>query len=357
MKKHLIAAAVAAAIAAPAMAQNVTLYGNFDVGVARLTNTNAAGNSDIYYTDGAVASSIFGFRGSEDLGGGLRAVFDVQGDVYTNNGAEDHRGIFHRAAFAGIAGAFGEVTFGTRMHPMIVTNGALMPASGNSVSTPTAANFGFSNGFFTRNAVTWVSPNMNGLTAQFQYGFDNTAEANGSGGSVIGGNVHFTSGNLTLRAALDRRNHSGTSSSAGALSGNVDKDAQIYGISYRMGAFTLAAAAIRTAAATTAGGAKTDRDGSQFGLGWQASPAWLLGTSITTGEGSSLFNAQARYSLSKRTTMYLQYGQASNGDRGVVNFTPYGGNSGTTIAALYNGYSAVTAKTQSGFGGGLIHSF
>jgi len=130
MKKHLIAAAVAAAVAAPAMAQNVSLYGAIDASVASVNNITSGTSVSMAYLDGAVTSSIWGIRGSEDLGGGLRAIFQVEGNIGTNNGGSSQAGLWRRAAYAGVAGGFGEITLGIRVNPVIAANGALMPAGG-----------------------------------------------------------------------------------------------------------------------------------------------------------------------------------------------------------------------------------
>jgi len=64
MKKHLIAAAVAAAVAAPAMAQNVTISGALDASVVAIQKANAAGNNVSGFVDSAIVSSVWGLKGS-----------------------------------------------------------------------------------------------------------------------------------------------------------------------------------------------------------------------------------------------------------------------------------------------------
>lgn len=375
MKKHLIAAAVAAAVAAPAMAQNVELYGTLDAGVARITGAGADKTNISTYQDSSVSSSVWGMRGSEDLGGGLKAIFDLQGDVQTNNGGLNNNGIFRRAANVGVSGAFGDLRFGTRINPIIATNSALMPVSGNSVSTLTAAALSYDN-FFTKNAVTWTSQNLNGFQAEAQYGFNNASAASTQGGTVAAGSVAYTTGGLTFRAAgHNRKDNGGTSSANSAISAaNAAADvnvntasfaatAYVAGASYKMGDLTVALAAMQNKEATVLGGAKFERSATQWGVGYQATPVWLLGASYTTGEGSSLTNLQARYTLSKRTTGYLQYGLSDNNNNPTatkqLSFLPYAGNTGFSTGQLISGYSAAgTANSRSsGAGLGLIHTF
>ena len=353
MKKHLIAAAVAAAVAAPAMAQNVTLFGALDGSVVNINNANAAGNNVTGYADSAIVSSVWGIKGAEDLGGGLKAQFELQGDAQTNNGAGHQGGIFRRQANVGLAGGFGEVAFGVKTNPIIATNAALMPVSGNSVSTSTASAMNYAD-FFTRNAVTYTSPVMNGLQVQLQYGFDNTASSTTTGGSMYAGSVSYAAGPLTLRAAMQDRKENGGASSSNT---GFDKNGSVFGASYKLGDITFAAAGIKNEYNTAVGGAKTKIDGTQVGVGYQASAAWLLGASYTQAESSNMTNLQARYLLSKRTTAYVQYGRADNDAKGVVNFAPTATNTGNTPATNFTGYSGVAGKTQSSVGVGVIHTF
>jgi len=120
MKKHLKAAAVAAAVTVPAMAQNVTMYGIFDVNWTAL-DTDGAGTASAMGSS-ALATSRFGVRGSEDLGGGLKAEFQLEGTLYpetgtlgktTTSGTTESLSNFDREAWVGFAGGFGAVRFGT----------------------------------------------------------------------------------------------------------------------------------------------------------------------------------------------------------------------------------------------------
>lgn len=112
MKKHLIAAAVAATVAIPAAAQ-VTVYGRIDASIEQ----NNTGTTDLTaQTSGDYrGSSALGFRGSEDLGGGRKASFALEGDLNVQNGAGDGTGgglTFDRQSWIGIAGSFGSVKVG-----------------------------------------------------------------------------------------------------------------------------------------------------------------------------------------------------------------------------------------------------
>jgi predicted porin len=121
MKKHLIAAAVAGVLAAPAMAQ-VTVYGVVELGVA---NTDAATNTT-KMGSGAINTSRLGFSGSEDLGGGMKAIFGLEMRLDPSNGANQESAgaaggttstaFFERGAYVGLSGGFGTVKLGRIDH-------------------------------------------------------------------------------------------------------------------------------------------------------------------------------------------------------------------------------------------------
>jgi predicted porin len=372
MKKHLIAAAVAAAIAAPAMAQNVTLYGTIDAGLASLSNvgaSNTTGKSAAVFTDGALSSSVWGIRGSEDLGGGLRAIFNFEGDLSTNNGTQSGDGLFRRASNIGLAGGFGTVELGVKMNPLIATASALMTTAGNSVSTMQSAALGFSD-FFTRNAITYTSPNMSGLTVQVQHGMSNQSA---SGGDMTGFSALYASGPLEIRVAGQERNGPVATSGAhwnGAVrpavaSGTVsDKSTYVAGIKATLGAWQVAAAMYSNEYNTTTTEAKTKRESTGLSASYQMNPATRLGVARMTSEGSTLTHVQARYTLSKRTQMYAVAGQADH--KGTTAYFPYASNtnyfsSAASAAPIFGDATpgsggALNAK-QKGYGVGIIHSF
>jgi predicted porin len=110
------AALVAAATALPAYAQSsVTVYGVIDTGLEYLNNANAAGDSltRMPSVTGGLVPSRWGMRGSEDLGGGLRAVYTLEGGFNPDNAAFGQGGrLFGRQAWLGLAGSWGTVAFG-----------------------------------------------------------------------------------------------------------------------------------------------------------------------------------------------------------------------------------------------------
>jgi len=102
MKKLIVATAVSAALVAPAMAQNVTVYGVIGMSYDQVETSGVATSSST--SRDPLASSRIGIKGTEDLGGGMSLSFTLEGDLNTMNGTGDGTGalggiMFDRAAF------------------------------------------------------------------------------------------------------------------------------------------------------------------------------------------------------------------------------------------------------------------
>lgn len=114
MKKSALALAVLAALSLNTQAQaqsNVQVYGLMDAGVEYVTNAGPNGGSMTRVVSGGKNTSRWGFRGTEDLGGGLKAVFNLEGGVLMDTGAQDGT-LFKRQANVGLEGSFGRVVIG-----------------------------------------------------------------------------------------------------------------------------------------------------------------------------------------------------------------------------------------------------
>jgi predicted porin len=114
MKRIMLSAAVLGAANLCAHAQsNVTIYGIVDTAVRYSTHDNAAGDSKLQLIGGPLSGSQIGFKGKEDLGGGLSALFSLENGFTTDNGAlVDSTRLFNREALVGLQGDFGKVTLG-----------------------------------------------------------------------------------------------------------------------------------------------------------------------------------------------------------------------------------------------------
>jgi len=117
--KWMVPAALALASGA-ASAQSVTLYGLLDTGVEYVSNANANGDSMLRMPSvTGTAPSRWGLRGTEDLGGGMKAVFTLESGFNLDTGTQGQAGrLFGRQAFVGVSGNFGTLTLG-RQYSML----------------------------------------------------------------------------------------------------------------------------------------------------------------------------------------------------------------------------------------------
>jgi len=116
MQKKLIALAVAGLVSAPAFAQsNVTIYGIADA----YLGFGSHGDNDFQGVGSAgLSGSRIGFKGAEDLGNGLKAVFTIEQGFSIDTGLETTDGnAFQRQAFVGLGGSFGTVSLGRQYAP------------------------------------------------------------------------------------------------------------------------------------------------------------------------------------------------------------------------------------------------
>src|SRR5437667_12060705 len=120
MNKKLVALAVAGALAAPLAVQaqtaNVTLYGRLNMDLEFVKGQQADGTNP---TVNRVSSnsSRFGMRGTESLGGGLNAIFQIEQNVSGDTGVNSGSNIATRETFVGLQGSWGRVIMGKFLMP------------------------------------------------------------------------------------------------------------------------------------------------------------------------------------------------------------------------------------------------
>ena len=227
MKKSLIAFAVLSAFAASASAQsNVTMYGIIDAAAMYNTNQTADGGKKLTLDAGQLLTSRWGFKGSEDLGGGMKAIFDLEGTLANDTGAAgagfggsglqsftqagSGTSLFDRLAWVGLSGDFGTVTAGRNNILGVDSVGLADPmglahAGSNPNVMFSALNAGSAYGGFGTNqggtalrqdnSIKYVSPyqNMSGFGVGLMYGFGEKA-GNTSANRYMGASAFFTDG-------------------------------------------------------------------------------------------------------------------------------------------------------------------
>ena len=201
MKKSLLALAVTGAFAAPAFAQNsVTLYGVIDAGINYVNNDG--GNHVWAASSGIVQGSRWGLKGSEDLGGGTKAIFQLENGFNVFNGklGQGTRE-FGRQAYVGLTNdQFGTLTLGRQYDP-VVDNAQATTFNGQwgAFFSHPADIDNTDNGFRINNAVKYVSPRFGGVQGEFMYAFGGVAGQFGAQ-STIGAGLNYSGGPLYIGA-------------------------------------------------------------------------------------------------------------------------------------------------------------
>lgn len=210
MKKTLLAVAVAAALPAVAFAQsNVTLYGIADAGVG-WKDTGASGSSSTMFVDSGINStSRFGIRGSEDLGGGLKATFNFESGVRLDQGLSDAdvpgRTFWQRRSVVGLAGSWGEINLGRDYTPgfmSTVANDVMGYGLYGNWLNWTAGGRG--TGVRASNGIHYKGT-FSGVTVRAMYAEGEQASPSG-GGDSYGLSGVYGGGPLTIQGYYERAN-------------------------------------------------------------------------------------------------------------------------------------------------------
>lgn len=191
MKKSLIALAVLAASGAAMAQSSVTLYGVADAWVGQTSTTTAGVKvKQTEVGDGGFNGSRWGLKGSEDLGGGLKAIFTLESGFDISNGKSGQGGVlFGRQAFVGVQGGFGAVTLGRQYSAYDELRGATNQAYDSAFATTSGV---WGNGLVdytdrVNNSIAYTSPSFGGISGAVVYGLGenkNLASAGNAAGKA-----------------------------------------------------------------------------------------------------------------------------------------------------------------------------
>jgi predicted porin len=369
MKKTILAMAVLAACMSTASAQtSVTIYGIVDAGLSHVTNDGPVGDRTSVDA-GLMQTSRWGFKGVEDLGGGLKARFGLEGtlsnDVGTagvNTGTPATTSMFDREATVGIGGAFGSIDIGRQNILGIGSVGLADPMGLAFAATSPNVLFGALNfgavygGFGTNgagnsalrqsNSIKYVSPTFSGAGFALMRAFGEQADGIQKG-SYQGASVFYNAGPFGVAGAYAR------------MKNNLNTDKLTsYGVGLK---YTLPMAVIKgTYIANEVD--STNRKISVLGVGVDVpvAPALTLTGAFyntrRTGDlrdDSQQYHAIARYALSKRSTLYAAYSHAAT-DSVVVAAAAAGAPPAINLA---QGIVAVGSDSANRFSAGVMHMF
>ncbi|MFL9985773.1 porin [Paraburkholderia sediminicola] len=382
MKKTLMVAALTGVFATAAHAQSsVTLYGLIDAGITYTNNQH--GHSNWQETSGSVNGSRWGLRGSEDLGGGLKAIFTLENGFGINDGTLKQGGReFGRQAFVGLTSdQFGAVTLGRQYDSMVDYVGPLALTGTQYGGTQFAHPFdndNLNNSFRVNNSVKYQSVNYGGFKFGGMYGFSNQAAGFANNRAYSAG-ASYNWGGLNLAAAYLQLNSNGATGAAAAFNsgGAVSSDNTFFagrqqtwgaGANYAFGPATVglvysqtnlsglagigAGASGQTAGIGGFGGSSAHFQNFEANARYALTPAVSIAGSYTYTRASlagtrphwNQFNLQTAYALSKRTDVYLQ------GEYQQVN-------ENAIVDADINGLGASNNNKQIAVTAGLRHRF
>ncbi|RZI43772.1 porin [Herbaspirillum sp. HC18] len=212
-KKLLLAAAISAATAVPAMAQtNVTAMGLVDAFAGSMRNAGDAKSTSVV-NSGGMTTSWFGFKGSEDLGGGLKANFQLTSFFQADSGVQGRfpgDTMWSRDANVGLSGNFGAISFGRDLAPNFLPTILFNPFGDSfnfsplilQADVPLFNASGWTNSLAGdtgwSNQIRYTTPNFGGLTANLHYQLGEVPGKNGV--NNVGANALYFNGPLALTA-------------------------------------------------------------------------------------------------------------------------------------------------------------
>jgi predicted porin len=364
MKRTWMLLAVLAVTGSAAHAQNVTLYGLLDLPVEHLNNIGAAGTT-VTRMPGLTGTfpSRLGFRGSEDLGGGLKANFTLEMGLGVDSGTFNQGGrAFGRQAFVGLSGPWGAVTLG-RQYSMLFWSQLDADILGSNAFGSGSLDSYLPNARVD-NSLAYRGT-FSGVSVGGSYGFGR--DAVNAGPSPSGTNCPGESATdkkacrqWSLLAKYDAPNW-GIAAALDEIRGGVGAFAGLTGSAMKDRRSTLAGWA-RFDALKLGAGVITRRNEASATV--PRSDLWYIGASysitpllVVDGEafkqdfknsanGAMLYALRATYSLSKRTALYATAGHIAND-----------GSLATSVSNAAAGNGPAAGGSQSGIAVGLRHSF
>jgi predicted porin len=332
MNKSLLALVVLGAFAGAASAQSsVTVYGVVDAGISYNNGGKAAGKT-VGLDSGQQSGSRIGFKGTEDLGGGLAAIFALESGFNIDNGAlsdttDEKSRLFGRQAWVGLAGGFGAVKFGRQQtalyNALSATDPFAIGLAGNAQKVFGYGLYGADPLARTDNTVSYSTANFNGFSASVNYGFGEVAGKNSEGRNV-GVGAQYANGPINVQFAYQDSNTVdlglGAFKPVAAVynSGKADLKTAFIGGTYDFGV-AKAHLAYGDTKLEQAGKASVKDRNWLVGVSAPVSAAGTVLASYVRNDVKNVDNAKSNqyalgytHALSKRTNLYTSYSYLKN---------------------------------------------
>jgi len=384
MKKALLAAALMSAGVVAHAQSSVTLYGRLDAGVAYMNGigTNSLGTgkgaatrttSQVLLESGYWGTSLWGMKGVEDIGGGNKVLFQLEGSFSTASGAGPGGGeLWNRWATIGMSNAnFGTLLLGREL---FISNGIwdfdpFGQSNWSSASMVRGRNWPQSS-----NNISYQSPKWYGFDAYGQYSFSNATSWNGNGttpqGRQAGLQLTYTSSLFQVRGLYDEIRNPANGSLGGTYNpvndANVGQGVFAYSRDYMamvnvfLGPFKIQGGFEGVRSSGMTGqllGEPTTLNHEWGGVTWQATPAAALIAAVyhvnanNGGGNATLYTIGGSYNISKRTLFDIQAASVRNSR--TANFGLNANNFGSSVATG----NPTPGGSQTGVYAGIQHSF
>jgi len=381
MKKVILAGILAATFAGAAQAQsNVEIYGLIDAGVISVDGVGANNSRSTQFLNGGHSTSRIGFKGTENLGGGLKAGFHLESQIMPNNGSQGLSGssgaanaTFSRQAALNLEGGFGKITMGRSGNAAYQalqqgdSRGGLNTGSTANFYTDTStfggtatAKTGIGNmtgGTFISGQIRYDTPTWNGLKASLTYAPGGQA-GDESRGSAQSHSLWWTGHGATLTYGFYN-----AESTAGLNTGRVHNFAGNYEVIKGVKVF---AGQSNIENPSIIGQANSKFQLNSYGARYDATSKVVLTAGLYTmkdkvdgANKNTTTSLGADYNVSKRTTFYTIVARSNNdGNMGFASYGAGGANL-NTLAGTGNFPSVIgnAGITQTAIALGMKHTF
>lgn len=297
MKQTLIALAVLAASGAAMAQSSVTVYGRVDLSVGSVKSIDAGSQTQLI--DGNLTSTRLGFRGTEDLGGGLKANFKIEHRFDADTGTSEDP-FWKGESTVGLSGGFGELKLGRSSTIYDEVRGVANSSSVfDSAFTPSGNGVFKSGGDYSsrfNNKITYALPNLGGVYGGFEYALDEDAAAKAD---MIGAKIGYKNGPLDVALGLQQEK-------------GKENDYMLIAAAYDLGVVSLSGG-YNTRRGNDANGDDTELtlgvnvplgNAVNLSVGYANSKTEIGGSTASKASG---FGIGATYALSKRTKFYGGY--------------------------------------------------
>lgn len=351
----LVAALFGVAVS-PTMAQSsVTVSGVIDTGLMSVSHVGDGTQSKLSAVNSILGVSNVGFRGKEELGNGLNAIFNLQAGFNPTNGTQSAAGqLFSRNAYVGLDGGFGTLTLGKQWNfndDWLV--GSVFKGGFNAGSAFKFSEFDAVSEIYN-NAIKYVTPSVGGFQGGLMYSLGEVA-GNSSAGGVYNIAARYEQGPYAFIVSYDHEKDAAPVNNTG----NVYKLTTLGG-SYTFGDFR---ARLGYANANIGGpgtfqsiGSLTARKANVFeaGLDYNVTPAFTASADLiyrkntTLSNNTKVYRLLGTYGLSKRTSLIANVAYLKNADGAAETLV------NTDSTAVGGGFAN---QNQTGVSLGIRHAF